>query len=649
MRQSDPSPGARSIRYRLLVIALLPTLVILPALLGVTMLRWTAKFDDLLITKVNSDLTVARQYLTRILDTTGERMAALGQSVDFAQTADPAALLAERRSAMGLDFLHLVGTDGVLLAGSPGGALPATEMPLLTAALAGTAGTGLAIMSGADLAGIDPDLARRALVPLVPTPNAAPTTRQAEDRGMVILSARPVLLADGRRAALQGGLLLNQHLGFIDTINDLVYRDGSLPEGSVGTATLFLDDVRISTNVRLFEGSRALGTRVSVAVRDRVLDHGETWLDRAFVVNDWYISAYEPIRDSAGQAVGMLYVGFLEAPFAETKRQTIWIVVLGFLAVTIVSIPIFFRWARGVFRPLERVVDTMAQVEAGQMSARTGVISRGDEVGRVAGHLDELLDQLQERDEELRRWNDELNARVEETSRKLVLSEKLATIGEITASAAHEINNPVAVLQGNLDLLREIMADHGQSAATEFRLMDEQIQRISNIVNRLLQFARPEDYAGWAARTDPRDAVADCLPLVRHLLTQAGVTLRRDGRSTRQVLMNRTELQQVLINLIVNGINAMPAGGEIVISITDADLGGDPGVQICVTDSGHGMTSDQLARIFEPFYTTRPEAGGTGLGLAVVRSLLDRHGGTVAAASTPGEGSSFTLWLPEAR
>lgn len=656
MAERDAPPGARSIRYRLLVIALLPTLVILPALLGITMLRWTAKFDDLLITKVNSDLTVARQYLTRILETTGERMAALGQSVAFAQSDDPALLLETQRAAMGLDFLQLTGPDGTLLAASPvpaeGGAAIAWQP-----AFPQGAATGILILTNDDLARISPDLAARARIPLVPTANAAPTERSTEDRGMVVLSALPVTTPDGRAATLVGGMLLNQNLGFIDTINDLVYRKDSLPEGSVGTATLFLDDVRISTNVRLFEDRRALGTRVSEAVPDRVLLHGETWLDRAFVVNDWYISAYEPIRDPSGAAVGMLYVGFLEAPFAQTKRMTVWLVCLGFLGVTALSIPVFLRWARGVFRPLERVVDTIARVESGQMSARTGVAARKDEIGRVARHLDDLLDQLQQRDEELRRWNDELNARVEETSRKLVLSEKLATIGEITASAAHEINNPVAVLQGNLDLLRDIMADHEAEAEaeTEFRLMDEQILRISRIVDRLLQFARPEEYAGWTARTDPRDAVADCLPLVRHLLSQADVTLRQDGRSARHVLMNRTELQQVLINLIVNAVNAMPDGGDLLIEIADSDRPPapdrppEPGVEIRVKDSGMGMSAEQITHIFDPFYTTRKQQGGTGLGLSIVRSLLDRQNGQISVESSPGRGSCFTVWLPEAR
>src|SRR3546814_2093946 len=132
---------------------------------------------------------------------------------------------------------------------------------------------------------------------LVPTPNAVPTDRNVETRGMVVQSSTPVVLPGGRQGALVGGMLLNQNLEFIDTINALVYREASLPEGSQGTATLFLDDVRISTNVRLFEGRRALGTRVSSIVRRTVLGKGETWLDRAFVVHDWYISGSEPIVD----------------------------------------------------------------------------------------------------------------------------------------------------------------------------------------------------------------------------------------------------------------------------------------------------------------------------------------------------------------
>lgn len=646
---APPSPparagAARSVRYRLLAIALLPTLVILPLLLGATMLRWSAKFDDLLITKVNSDLTVARQYLARILETTDDRLRSLASSVAFAEGGNSATAMEGWRRDLGLDYLFLLDATGKALAASPAGAAPDPGL----APKVQPSGTAIDVVPNSALAAISPDLAARARLELVATPNARPTDRAEEDRGMVVQSFVPVTLPDGRRGMLAGGLLLNQNLVFIDTINDLVYRQGSLPEGSQGTATLFLDDVRISTNVRLFEGRRALGTRVSAVVRERVLDQGQTWLNRAFVVNDWYISAYEPITDRAGERVGMLYVGFLETPFAQARRLTLWLVGLAFLGVTAISVPVFLGWARSVFRPLEKVSDTMAAVEAGNLGARTGVTGSKDEVVRVARHLDLLLDQLQARDQELRAWNDALNARVEETTRKLILSEKLATVGEITAAAAHEINNPVAVIQGNLDVLREVMADRMPEVETEFRLMDEQVHRISSIVNRLLQFARPEEYAGWTTRTDPMKAVADSVPLVRHLLTQAGVTLLREGTATRLVLMNHTELQQVIINLIANATHAMPDGGTITITVRDADRSGQRGVELTLRDTGTGMDDATLARIFDPFFTTRGPAGGTGLGLSICRTLVDRQGGSIEVQSTPGGGSVFTIWLPEA-
>ncbi|UPA26522.1 sensor histidine kinase [Shinella oryzae] len=658
---------ARSVRYRLLAIALLPMLVILPLLLGVTVYRWNEKFDATLISKVNGDLTIAHQYLAHILDNTGEHVTALGGSARFRDAADdPAALKAlldDARARLELDFLYVMEPDGRLVASviTETADRLRTDWPVIQDAIAGKSATGIDIFENADLERLSSDLAARARLPLVPTPNAVPTERQEETRGMVVQSASPVTLGGGRGAVLVGGILLNQNLVFIDTINDLVYREASLPEGSQGTATLFLDDVRVSTNVRLFEGRRALGTRVSSAVRAAVLDEGRTWLDSAFVVNDWYISAYEPIVDSYGKRVGMLYVGFLEAPFTAAKYQTVLTIVAAFFAIAAASVPIFLRWARGIFKPLERVDATIARVESGDLGARTGSVDSQDEIGRVAVHLDALLDQLERNDQQLRGWNEELNARVDErtrelqlanrkleaTTKQLILSEKLAAIGEITAGVAHEINNPIAVMQGNLEVVRSVVGDRAELAKVEFQLLDEQIQRISQIVTKLLQFAKPEEFAGIIDRHAPGLAVADCLPLVQHLLARADISVTLDNTAARQVLMNRTELQQVVVNLVVNAIHAMPDGGRLTIKTHDSDREGRPGVEIVVSDTGVGMDPELAAKIFDPFFTTKRQEG-TGLGLSISQTLVRRQGGSISLASRPGEGATFTVWLPEA-
>lgn len=667
--RSDEPVRGRSVRFRLLAIALLPMLVILPLLLGVAIYRWNAKFDAALISKVNGDLTIAHQYLARILEKTGVQVRALSLSARFHEVLAPDAhgalrdLLDETRKDIGLDFLYLTNSHGDVLASSPPlQRQPRNDWPIVMSALSDkVSATGVDIFSNDELAAISPTLAERARLDLVPTPNAVPTDRSTETRGMVVHAASRAMLPDGGAAALVGGTLLNQNLEFIDTINDLVYRAASLPEGSQGTATLFLDDVRISTNVRLFEGRRALGTRVSAAVRSAVLGEGRTWLDSAFVVNDWYISAYEPLVDSYGKRVGMLYVGFLEKPFSEAKYQTLVIIIAAFIAITAATVPIFLRWASSIFMPLERVTATITEVERGNLSARTTMPASGDEIGRVAVHLDSLLDQIQERDRQLREWNEELNVRVlertrdlehanlklEATTKQLIMSEKLAAIGEITAGVAHEINNPIAVMQGNLDVIRNVFGADADKAKVEFRLLDEQIHRISQIVTKLLQFARPEEYAGYVERHAPESVISDCLPLVQHLLNKTEIAVVRDDRASRLVLMNRNELQQVLVNLIVNAIHAMPDGGTLTLRSFDAERDGHPGVVIEVADTGIGMSPEVIEKIFDPFYTTKRRQG-TGLGLSISQTLIKRQRGQITAESRLGSGSTFTMWLPEA-
>ena len=280
----------------------------------------------------------------------------------------------------------------------------------------------------------------------------------------------------------------------------------------------------------------------------------------------------------------------------------------------------------------------------------------------VASHLDSLLNRLQVRDRQLREWNEELNARVDErtrelqlanrqleaTTKQLIVSEKLATIGEVTAGVAHEINNPIAVMQGNLDVIRDVMGEKANLARTEFNLLDEQIHRISQIVSKLLQFAKPEEYAGYVERHAADNVISDSLPLVRHLLNKARIIVVRDDRTTRLVLMNRTELQQVIVNLIVNAIHAMPDGGTLTLRTSDTDLDGQPGLAIEVIDTGVGMAPDVMQKIFDPFFTTKRREG-TGLGLSISQTLVTRQGGKISVESEPGKGTAFTVWLPEVR
>lgn len=637
--------GSLSIRHKLLALGLMPLLLALPLMAAILVVWGDSALDALLITKIRSDLGVARGYFDRVQAEVGASTLAVAQShalVDALGRDDRSALarlLARAKQQHALEFLELLPPDA--------GAAAATEH---------SATEGLArveLIEGTQFERIAPELAARVPVKLLPTRNAAPSELTSEDRAMVMLALAPVRSLDGRLLGLlRGGVLLNRNLAFIDHINEIVYPKGALPFGSQGTATLFLDDVRISTNVRLFgsDGERAIGTRVSRAVREAVLSRGETWLDRAFVVNDWYVSAYQPLTNASGRRVGMLYVGFLDSPFQRVKFGVLLGMGAVVLALMAVAMALALAWARRIFAPIERMTDTMHAVEAGDLSARAGVVDGLDEVGQLAAHLDRLLDTVAQQTQALQRSNEQLDRKVIERTRELqsaqaqlVKSEKLAAIGQLTAGIAHEVNNPIAVIQGNLDLVRETLGARAKPVKAELKLMDEQIERMRLIVTRLLQYARPGEYAGYVEAVDTAQAIADSLVLVQHLLSRTRIAVQRECHATRRALVNRQELQQVLINGIVNAVQAMPDGGTLTLTTRDA---GEAQIEFDIVDTGPGFPPGMQDGPFQPFVTTKKE--GTGLGLWISRNLLERYGGDLRARNrTDGvTGALLTVVLP---
>jgi C4-dicarboxylate-specific signal transduction histidine kinase len=275
-----------------------------------------------------------------------------------------------------------------------------------------------------------------------------------------------------------------------------------------------------------------------------------------------------------------------------------------------------------------------------------GTLPARDELGALASHLDQLLDVIDENTAALRRWGEELDQKVAERTRELeesnaslrlaqqqlVKSEKLAAIGQLTASIAHEINNPIAVMQGNLDLIRDTLGPQARPVTAEFRLLDEQVERMRLIVTQLLQYARPTEYAGYVETLDLNQTVHDSLVLVAHLLAQTRIEVVRDLQATQRVGLNRQELQQVIINLLINAIQAMPKGGTLRLVTRDwTDEHGARGALLQVQDSGPGLAPGVAERLFRPFFTTKND--GNGLGLWISLGLVERYGGGIVAGN----------------
>lgn len=652
-----------SLRAKLVSIVVAPLLVALLALLFMMAVWGGRVFHALLAYKVNSDLLVAHESFTHLVGGVGDHVVQEARShalVDALSRHRPmAALLPEARRRHGLDFLQLLDPQGRPLAGTTDAAAATyAAWRVVASAASGRPDASTDAWSAAQLAAISGELGRRAQVVLRPTANAAQTDRTLENRGMVVHAAAPVFNASGELVAiLHGGKLLNNNLGFIDAINALVYQPESLPRGSQGTATLFLDDTRIATNVRLFHGERALGTRVSREVRDKVLQRGEKWLDLAFVVNDWYVSAYEPIADSRGERIGMLYVGYLARPVTAARDLALGVLVGLFVLLALAGALLSLRWARHVFLPMTRMVGTMRALQAGDADARVGPVESQDELGQLAAQFDALLSALQARNRELTQWADSLDRKVAERTRELedanavlratrqqlITSEKLAVAGQLTAGVAHEINNPIAVIQGNLDVAREILGPAAEPVRHELRLIDEQVRRIHLLTSRLLQFVRPEAFAGHIERLDAGEVATSCVDLIRHMMKGPPIGIELDCQATRCVRISRGELQQVVVNLLTNAIHAMPEGGTLTIATRDRE---PHGVTLHVRDTGHGIRAEDVPNVFNPFFTTRKQQG-TGLGLSISYALVEQYGGRITVRSTVGQGAEFIVWLRE--
>jgi two-component system NtrC family sensor kinase len=296
-----------------------------------------------------------------------------------------------------------------------------------------------------------PALAERAYVRFIATPKARPREETEETAGMMLEAASPILDRNQNLiGVVYGGVLLNRNFELVDKIKETVFQNVVYKGKDIGTATIFLDDLRISTNVRNEDGSRAIGTRIAEDVYERVVEDGLQWLGRAYVVNAWYITAYEPIRDLGGKIIGILYVGVLEQKYNDIKMRMMEI----FLAITVVgaiiALAVSSFVSRRISRSLQKLVTASHEVAHGNLDAQVTIRSN-DELHELADTFNFMAGALKKRDEKLKEF----------TRKKIMESERLAIVGQLAAGVAHEINNP---LQGIVTYSHVLLDELPQAA-----------------------------------------------------------------------------------------------------------------------------------------------------------------------------------------
>ena len=333
-------------------------------------------------------------------------------------------------------------------------------------------------------------------------------------------------------------------------------------------------------------------------------------------------------------------------------------------------------------RPILRIRDVARRVGAGDAAAAADLpLGRKDEVGQLASVLSDMLaqlwrqqrqiqginadlaEQVQARTQELERTNQALG-QLARTQEQLVMADRRISVGRLAAGVAHEINNPLAFISGNLDFIaselpgleRSLAANGAQElAAGRERLAEvagavgdsqQGARRVLHIVRGLKTFSRDDE--DTRERLHLEGPIGAAIEMAHHEIKHRARLVRRLGPAPA-VIGNEVRLSQVVLNLLINAAQAIPEGGsdqqEIRVSLSTAP---DGRAVVAVTDTGAGMTPEVLNRIFDPFFTTKPVGVGSGLGLPISRNIVAKFGGEITVESEPGQGSTFRVLLPPA-
>ncbi|MBL0226135.1 MAG: cache domain-containing protein [Geobacteraceae bacterium] len=652
-----------SIRLKLTIGALLPLVVaiLFCSLTGIYIIN--TRINVMAQEKVRTDLNTAREVysneIVHIRDVIrfSSGMQRSAQELTASNRTEIARLLSDIRGKEQLDILSIVDNRGFVLfrAGNPPVHGDRVDQdPLVRKALLGEVTAGTQIFSPERLQREGNTLADQAVIKVIPTERARPGTKQNESSGMVMVASAPVRNRNGDIVgALYGGVLLNRSTVVVDKIKKIVFEGVRFEDRDVGTATIFLDDTRISTNVQTVEGKRAIGTRLSAEVYNRVILNREKWVDRAFVVNDWYFSAYEPVFDLGGTVIGSLYVGMLERPHTVLKKKVSLLFGGVLLAGSLFGLLVSGYIGNLLSRPIRELKGLVQRFSAGERDLRIET-STADEIGELAEEFNSMTTVLKQREYAIIQLNRNLEAKVQErtaeletknllllkTQEELVRAEKLAAVGELAAGVAHEINNPMAIIRGNAEVLLMDL-ESGNPSREEAEIIAQQVARVDRIVGNLLTFARQQRIALHPVAVN--QLLEEILRQIRHHVPLDGIEIRREFCSdATEIEGDENQLRQVFTNLIVNAVQSMDHQGTLTVRTII-----DNTVSICrieIGDTGYGIPPERLKDIFTPFFTTRQT--GTGLGLSVSYGIVNNHGGRIDVLSNPGKGSLFTVSLP---
>lgn len=307
-----------------------------------------------------------------------------------------------------------------------------------------------------------------------------------------------------------------------------------------------------------------------------------------------------------------------------------------------------------VHRPVQRLMEGTQQLASGNLDYRILRMSQ-DELGELARSFNEMTKSLQRAQTENREWSETLEKRVQEKTAELqqihqqiLQIEKMASLGKLSATVAHELNNPLEGILTYAKLIARRMRKEPQppeitqKSLEEMDLIISEVQRCGGIVKNLLLFSKKQ--VGEFGMAPLESIINRAVQLMQHHFKISNVTFDVVYKTPDTTLMcDENQIQQALVALMVNAVEAMPDGGSLNLTVARKENGD---LEVLLADSGAGIAPEDIPNIFEPFFSTKKEVQGVGLGLSVVYGIIERHGGAISVKSEPGRGTVFTITFP---
>lgn len=516
---------------------------------------------------------------------------------------------------------------------------------------------GARVLSREELKKIDPLLAEKAIIECKETKMAKRPVREKVEEGLALEASAPVSDPKGNvKEIVRVGKLLNRNYEFVDEIKELVFGKAGIPGTSdkveppagagfvkdivfgkvsdaAGNVTVFLGDVRIATNVTTREGERAIGTIISDSVYQQVLVEGNSWVDRAFVVKDWYLTAYDPIKNSKGEVIGVLYVGIPEKPYIILRDKMLRNLLLLVLGMTALSALISFWIAAGITKPVSKLIEVVNSMQKGNLNVKLGQKTSIKEINTLEHSFENMAESLMKREKELLEVNEKLRQ-----SSKNYLDMMGFVSHQLKGILASVIMNVYSMKEG---FLGELNAKQKRAVDSVARILDHFESMVKNYLD-LSRIEKGELMVKKAPLDFLEDVVKVSLTHYEKLLQEKDIKLSLGLTSGIKLLADRDLLVIVCDNLLSNALKYGKESGKISIDCEEKP----GGIECVFYNEGEPVKKEQADQLFKKF-TRLPgseKIKGSGIGLFIVKEIISKHGGTVRHEAA-GDGNKFIFMI----